>query len=176
VPPGIGDRFGAVVRREVVSLTDWVHFTSTQYQVHLLERSSADLAYEVTRLNPPDSLVAVVRLADFPESVRVPVRRALRDALLPRCLTEGELADLAAGAVSLKTLAAGALARAVTRIDPRLPDTLTAVEVHLDLFEQLETAIPFDAQTAFWDCWSNSSSSHRMALQGIARRLGFTGD
>ena len=174
--PRIGDRFDAVVRREVISLVDWVHFTMRQYQVRLIERSSADLAYEVIQLNSPGGPPTVVRLADFPESVRIQVRRALRDALLAQCLTATELADLAAGAASLKALASGALSRAVRAADPGAPDTLTAVEVHLDLFEQLETAIPFDAQTAFWDRWSSGSPSQRVALQGIARRLGFTGD
>lgn len=121
---------------------------------------------------------ATIALSEFPERLRLRVRQARRDALLGLCLTESELADLATGRSTLRELAGAALIREVRRlaeggdsaVDP------SRVESALDLFEQLESHIPFDAQTAFWDRWSTGSTSQRAALQGIARRLGFTGD
>lgn len=146
----------------------------------VVSRTTNDISCEVTPLDAerrtPIGPPTVVALKDFPERLRLEVRGAMRDALLARCLTTEELERLAMGAAALKELAAAALGRAVRDLAALEPAVgIERVEVALDLYEQLESNIPFDVQTAFWDYWSGLGESGQDPLRGIARRLGFDG-
>jgi hypothetical protein len=71
--------------------------------------------------------------------------------LLSSSLTSSELAALAQGDASLRELAARALVRAIEAIpEDNTGSALRRAHSVLDLLEQLETPIPFDGQTAWW--------------------------
>jgi hypothetical protein len=81
---------------------------------------------------------------------------------------------LALGEVSLRGVVVTALQRAVTGL--RADDSDEALDVAnalLDLFEQLETNLPFDVQTAFWEVWQAASATRRARLAPLGQRLGF---
>ncbi len=149
-----------------------------QFRVDLVSRTAGDLVIEVEALDWPNRPTATLHLADLPERARLDVRRAMRDALLASCLSADELRELASGAAPLLTLAAGALTRAVNALTAQPHDAaaITAVETRLDLFEQMESPIPFDAQTHFWDAWESLPAAQRAPLHGLATRLGFSVD
>ncbi|MEW5914791.1 MAG: DUF3536 domain-containing protein [Gemmatimonadota bacterium] len=112
----------------------------------------------------PDSLHAEVRvtfagagewqtvlLTDFPERARGPIRAKLRHLLLTSSLTTDELAALAQGDASLRELVARALVRAIHALpNDTTGSALRRAQSVLDLLDQLETPVPFDAQTAWW--------------------------
>ncbi len=124
-----------------------------------------------------DAAARVYTIRDFPERARMEIRSVLRRQLLPRCLTPEELDHLAAGDVQLRGLVAVALTRNITRLsDARTDETLGLVGALLDLFEQLELKVPFDAQTAFWSLWEGASEARRDQLRSLRWRLGFVDD
>jgi hypothetical protein len=118
----------------------------------------------------------VFTLRDLPERARLEIRSVLRRQLLPRCLTAAELDHLAAGDVQLRGIAAVALQRNIVRLaEPEIDEALSLVDALLDLFEQLEMKIPFDAQTAFWQVWEGMGEERRAQLAALRWRLGFLG-
>ncbi len=148
--------------------------TSRHFRVSVIEQSVHDITCEVAALEEEGGERWRIPLHDFPERPRRAVRRALRRALLPRVLTSEELEQLAMGEVSLRQLVGTALERAVGRLaSGDLAHALADVEGLLDLFEQLETNVPFDVQTTFWRVWSASSTVQRELLQALRTRLGF---
>ena len=142
-------------------------------------RSASDVRVNVTRLDEAGTARQkhVFTVRDFPERARREVRAILRHELLPRCLTPAELHQLAAGDASLRTLVAVALGRNMARLaDPSDGEALALVDALVDLFEQLEEKIPFDAQTAFWRVWESAAPARRLQLSGLRWRLGFLED
>lgn len=116
----------------------------------------------------------VFTVRDLPEIARLEIRSVLRRQLLPRCLTAAELDHLAAGDVQLRGIAAVALQRNIVRLtEASIEDALGLVQALLDLFEQLEMKIPFDAQTTFWQVWDQIDTDRRVQLAALRWRLGF---
>ena len=118
-----------------------------------------------------------VPLGEVPERLRLVARHAIREQLIQHALTPGEQEALSVGREALPELASRALLRAVRKLETAgfAEDAQADVSASLDLFEQLESNIPFDVQTTFWDGWSKLGAAHRTSLHLIARRLGFTG-
>jgi hypothetical protein len=78
--------------------------------------------------------------------------------------------------VTLRELLGGALQRVVGRLGgDESPDALEDADALLDLFEQLETNVPFDVQTTFWQRWTAAGAAQRARLEPLRRRLGFEG-
>jgi hypothetical protein len=70
-----------------------------------------------------------------------------------------------------------ALIRAVERLGfEDDPSTLRLALDVVDVFEQFEARIPFDAQSAFWRIWSAATPSRQAELQVLHHRLGFADD
>jgi alpha-amylase/alpha-mannosidase (GH57 family) len=134
---------------------------------------SADIVVRV-RVTP-DGLFQPVPLSEFPERARVVIRASLRQRLLGSTLTGAELAALANGDATLRDLAARALVRAIEALTGPDPDTtLRHANSVLDLLEQLESPVPFDAQAAWWNVHSQGGNGARAAqLAALGRRLGF---
>jgi hypothetical protein len=124
-----------------------------------------------------DDLWKAVHLADFPERARATIRIHLRQKLLHRSLTTQELAALANGDASLRDLVARALVRAIEEVaKDESQGALTRAHSVLDLLDQLETPIPFDAQAAWWHVHSqlrNGARPGAAQLAELGRRLGF---
>ncbi len=166
LPPG----YDATVDGHVVHVVSRQTGRAETFQVSEMRRSAADVAYRVTA----GTSVTEVPLGELPERARLGVRGALRRALLPRCLTAHELDHLASGEASFRGLVAVALTRAVSRLSGGIThDRLDVADAALDLFVQLETNIPFDAQTAFWTVWQRASATDRTRIQSLGLRLGF---
>jgi alpha-amylase/alpha-mannosidase (GH57 family) len=143
-----------------------------RYRVSLVSQTAHDLALRAESNGTGESVV--VTLHELPERARYAMRGALRNALLPACLTTEELGLLASGQVSLRGLAAVALTRGIERLrDDRSQEAISLAHATMDLFEQLETSTPFDAQTTFWRLWETLDGSGRAPLSALARRLGF---
>jgi len=118
---------------------------------------------------------ALVPLNDFAERARLIIRAKLRHQLLSRSLTEHELAALANGDTTLRDLAARALVRAIDEV-PRDQSGAALRHAHavLDLLDQLETPVPFDAQTAWWHVRSQLRDGRDAVLMAaLGTRLGF---
>ncbi|MGQ0646455.1 MAG: DUF3536 domain-containing protein [Gemmatimonadaceae bacterium] len=170
LPPG----FDASVDDAAVHTITRATARARAFRVALSRQTSNDLSYEITPLDRTELSPPIVPLAEFPERSRLAVRAALRQALLPRCLSLDELEQLASGEVSLQGVSAVALTRAIQRLaHDRSPDALDVGHAALDLFEQLETSIPFDAQTAFWRVWEAMGPDERPVLRRLGERLGF---
>ena len=70
-----------------------------------------------------------------------------------------------------------ALIRAIERLElEEDPATLRLATDLVDLFEQFEARVPFDAQSAFWRVWSNATPARQADLQVLHHRLGFAAD
>jgi hypothetical protein len=121
------------------------------------------------------SASVLVPLNDFAERARHIIRAKLRHKLLSRSLTEHELAALANGDTTLRDLAARALVRAIDEV-PRDASGAALRHAHavLDLLDQLETPVPFDAQTAWWHVRSQVRDGRDAAqIAALGTRLGF---
>jgi hypothetical protein len=97
--------------------------------------------------------------------------------MLPRLLTRDELDQLTSGAATMGGLLRVALIRAIERLEVE-DDAVTlnqALEL-VDLFEQFEARIPFDAQSAFWRIWIQATPGRQGELQLLRQRLGFAVD
>jgi hypothetical protein len=142
--------------------------------VERVSLTAHDVRFDVTALDEAAARTGTVALPEFPERARHALRSAFRRALLPKCLTSDELRAVAEGEVSLRSVLAVALTRAIAAM-PDIPsaDALTGVDEILDLFEQLESTIPFDTQTMFWRKWVRAEPSVAAALRPLAERLGF---
>jgi hypothetical protein len=148
---------------------------SRNFSVERISLTAHDVRFSVTALDEPSADTATVSLPELPERARHAIRSAFRRALLPRCLTPDELRALAEGEVSLRTVLALALTPTIAMLSPTpSPDALGALDEILDLFEQLESTIPFDTQTAFWRIWSGAEGDTANLLRPFASRLGFT--
>lgn len=169
LPPG----FDASVDQDAVHVITRATGRTRAFRVVLARQTPNDLVHEVSAIDDAEPSPTMIALAEYPERSRLALRAALRQSLLPRCLTPEELEQLASGEVSLRGVVAVALTRAITRLaQDRATDALDVAHAALDLFEQLETTIPFDAQTAFWRVWTSSSSAERATLAPLAGRLG----
>jgi alpha-amylase/alpha-mannosidase (GH57 family) len=173
--------FDATVDGSLVRVIDGRLLQQDAYRVIVGPLTAGDIVCEVTALAPDGDGTAAtfgIALAAFPERIRLRIRQGLRDTLIARCLTAGDREELEAGRSTLRELAAGSLHRAVLRLEASgFADSARAeLESNLDLFQQLETHVPFDVQTAFWDAWSRHSAPRSPSLRDVARRLGFTGE
>ncbi|MEP7343949.1 MAG: DUF3536 domain-containing protein [Gemmatimonadaceae bacterium] len=147
-----------------------------QYRGRVFRVGSSDVEIEL-HVEGSEAAPHVFTVRDLPEGARLEIRSVLRRQLLPRCLTPVELDHLAAGDVQLRGLAAVALQRNIARlVEARIDEALELVNALLDLFEQLELKIPFDAQTAFWEVSERVDATRRMELAALRWRLGFLGD
>jgi len=140
----------------------------------VVERRANNVTCDVTSMDGDDARIWRISLADFPERPRRAIRHALRRALLPQNLTAEEIERLALGDASLRGVIVVALQRAVGQLaTDESPEALDVANALLDLFEQLESNVPFDVQTTFWSVWEGASSARRAHLQAFRERLGF---
>jgi hypothetical protein len=101
----------------------------------------------------------------------------LRKSMLPRCLSKAELDQLNSGAASLGGLLRVALIRAIERLDIDESPAASGLAMDLvDVFDQFEARIPFDAQSAFWRIWILASPARQAELRRLHHRLGFALD
>ncbi len=163
--------FDAVTDRSTVTLVARRTNRTTRYSVELIDVESANLA---CRLRPLDLTTEpdthVVALHSFPEIARLEIRRRLRNALLPQCLSSHELQSLARGEATIRELLVPALRRSLSEADGVRGVALS--QNLLDLHDQLEVEVPFDAVTAFWDTWTRAEV-RTSELTALGRRLGF---
>jgi len=147
---------------------------SRNFNVERVSLTAHDVRFTVTALDESAASAATVSLPELPERARHAIRSAFRRALLPKCLTRDELRALAEGEVALRSVLALALTRTIAALStPPSPDALVALDEIMDLFEQLESTIPFDTQTAFWRIWSRAEGETLIRLRPFAARLGF---
>lgn len=157
-----------------VSVTARDTGTTRHFRVAVVERRSNDITCDVTSTDDDDARIWRIPLVDFPERPRRAIRRALQSALLPRTLTPEEMQQLSLGEASLRPVVGAALQRAVARLAvDHSHDALDVANALLDLFEQLETNVPFDVQTTFWGVWGAASHERQATLQTLKDRLGF---
>jgi hypothetical protein len=156
---------------------DWVRVVDRRtgrrhdFRWHVASRSATDLQVE---LIGSDGRAQVLTLADLPEKPRLAIRAVMRKALLPLCLNRDELDQLMLGSASMGGLLRVALIRAVEKLEVDEDPSATALASDLiDLFEQFEARVPFDAQSAFWRVWQAATPARREALQHLHHRLGF---
>lgn len=70
-----------------------------------------------------------------------------------------------------------ALIRAIDRLDvDQDPAALGLAMDLVDVFDQFEARIPFDAQSAFWRIWIGATPARQAELQLLQHRLGFAAD
>ncbi len=148
---------------------------TTEMRAEVRSNAAESFATAVEVVHNDATAAVIVPLNDFAERARHMIRATLRHQLLSRSLTTHELAALANGDTTLRDLAARALVRA---IDDAARDESGAALRHahavLDLLEQLETAIPFEAQTAWWQLHSRSRDGRDATQIGaLGTRLGF---
>jgi hypothetical protein len=158
---------------------DWVRVAERRtgrrhdFRWRVVAQSVTDLAVELVGVNGD---AHVLRLPDFPERSRLAIRAVLRKAMLPRLLSSDELDQLTSGAATMGGLLRVALIRALERLEIEEDPTVLRLAMDLvDLFEQFEARIPFDAQSIFWRIWINATPSRQAALQLLHHRLGFAG-
>jgi len=134
---------------------------------------SADLLVRIRRAERVDA--ETVHLSDFPERARTTIRAHIRQALLRRALTTQELTALGNGDASLRDLVSRALVRAIEElVADESGSAMRRAHSVLDLLDQLETAVPFDAQAAWWQVHSQlRNGSHADQLAALGTRLGF---
>jgi hypothetical protein len=146
--------------------------TGREHDLHV--RVTAASAIDITtEVEDHTGIVRILHLADLPERPRHAIRSRLRRAILPRCVTAEELELLMAGDVTLAGLIRVALIRTIERLADGTPDTLELANSLVDVFNQFEAKIPFDAQTAFWRVWQQTSPTRQGELYALSRRLGF---
>ena len=168
----------AVVEGDDVTVESRRTGAERRFTVRAESRGETDVVCTVTARdaeNGGDAPSIGIALHDFPERARHAIRDAMRRALLPRFLSTEELDQVEIGALTLQRVVATALTRAVSRLrDDASDDALGRAHAMLDFFEQLERAIPFDAQTQFWHAWTASPAARRAALAPFGARLGFS--
>ena len=170
LPSGLGVVDGGASIAVTAHRTKRTH----RYTVTRLSLTPHDVRFDVSAIDG-DGSNGVVALPDFPERARHAIRHAFRQALLPKVLTAAELTALAEGESSLRSLIGLGVTRAIRSL-PDLPSAESAAGIDeiLDLFEQLESTIPFDAQTVFWQRWRGADSAGVEILRPLAVRLGFS--
>ena len=159
---------------------DWVRVTEKRtgrrhdYRWRVVSHSATDVAVE---LIDAAGGIHLLRLADLPERPRLMIRAVLRRSILPRCLSKDEQEMLTSGVATLAGLLRVALVRAINRLEiEEDPDSLRLATDLVDVFEQFEARIPFDAQSAFWRVWSAAPPSRQAELELLRHRLGFADD
>jgi alpha-amylase/alpha-mannosidase (GH57 family) len=169
-------------RRRFTSATveiddDWVRVIDRRtgrrhdFRWRVTAQSVTDLTVELTGV---EGDVHALHLADLPERSRLAIRAVLRRSLLPRTLSPDELDQLTSGAATMGGLLRVALIRAIERLEIEEDPAVLRLALDLvDLFEQFEARIPFDAQSAFWRIWINSTPSRQAELNVLHHRLGF---
>ncbi len=159
---------------------DWVRVTErrTGRRNDFRWRVTAQTATDITvELADVDGGTHVLRLADLPERPRLAIRAVLRREMLPRCLSKDELDQLTSGSATMGGLLRVALIRAVEHLEVESDTASVRLATDLvDLFEQFEARIPFDAQSAFWRIWSTASPGQQADLTYLRERLGFAVD
>ena len=156
---------------------DWVRVTENRtgrryyFRWRVISHTVTDVTVELV---DQAGIAHVLRLADFPERSRLAIRAVMRRSLLPRSLSKDELDQLTSGSATLAGLLRVALIRAIEQleIDER-PETLGLVLDLVDVFEQFEARIPFDAQSAFWRVWIAAPAARQAELRLLHERLGF---
>jgi hypothetical protein len=156
---------------------DWVRVAERRtgrrhdFRWRVIAQSVTDLAVELIGVNGD---VHVLRLPDFPERSRLAIRAVLRKAMLPRLLSSDELDQLTGGAATMGGLLRVALIRSIERLEIEEDPAVLRLAMDLvDLFEQFEARIPFDAQSAFWRIWISATPTRQAELQLLHHRLGF---
>lgn len=163
--------FDAVTDRSTVTLVARRMSRTVRYSAEVLHPDSPHLACRIRALDlATEPEWHVIELHDFPEAARHEIRRRLRDALLPLCLTPSEREALARGDATIRELVVPALQRSLSDADTAMGLSLSAQL--LDLHDQLEVEIPFDAVTAFWDNWQRTTT-RTAEMRELGRRLGF---
>jgi len=164
----------ATMEADRVTVTSRDTRSERHFRVSVVEQRANDIVCDVTALDDDDGRIWEIPLVDFPERPRLAIRHALRRALLPRCLTPHEMERLALGEDQLRAVIVVALLRAVRRLgDDHSAEALDVANAMLDLFEQLETNVPFEVQTVFWDMWEGAPAVRRQTLAALRLRLGF---
>jgi hypothetical protein len=168
--------FAAVVSGDHVAVTSVRTGGKWRYRARVAEQRLDDLACEVTRLGKGGTRApATISLADFPEQARHAIRAELRNVLIATCLTTAERQRLAKGEASLRDLVGAALVRTIHELrTSNGEETMALTGRLLDLLQQLETTVPFDAQTAFWYVWRDASPGRREELAWLKPRFGFS--
>jgi hypothetical protein len=111
-------------------------------------------------------------MADLPEAERDAIVDAVRRGILDRGLTDADRSRLASG-VPLADVVPDALVGAVATLATDRGDAAVARVLDLaDLAEEMEIAIPYDAQTTFARVRGELAGAP-MLLASIAQRLGF---
>ncbi|MGH7711754.1 MAG: DUF3536 domain-containing protein, partial [Gemmatimonadaceae bacterium] len=138
-----------------------------------ISADSTDTVVRISRAEVAGS--QIVHLNDFPEHARRSIRATLRHQLLASSLTAQELSALASGDATLRELAGRALVRALEELaSDESGIALRRAHSVLDLLDQLESPIPFDAQTAWWQVRSRMSNGQLAAqVTALGTRLGF---
>lgn len=169
-------------RRRFTSATveiddDWVRVAERRtgrrrdYRWRVPGHTATDIAVELV---DSSGTAHVIRLADLPERPRLAIRAVLRKALLPQCLSRDELDQLAAGTATMSGLLRMALIRAIERLElEEDPGVVRLAADLVDLFDQFEARIPFDAQSVFWRIWTAATAERRTQLRMLHHRLGF---
>lgn len=159
---------------------DWVRVVERRtgrqydYRWRIPMHSATDLSVELVDV---DGHSSVLRLADLPERPRLAIRAVLRKSMLPRCLSKDELDQLLSGAANMGGLLRVALIRAIERLDIDDDPAASGLAMDLvDVFDQFEARIPFDAQSAFWRVWTVASPARQAELRLLHHRLGFAAD
>jgi hypothetical protein len=165
-----------IVALDAASVTLRVVRTGRTSQLHVDATSVSPESFALSVLvTPAGGTAERVQLSDFPERARGAIRATLRHKLLGRSLTPEELAALASGDMTLRDLAARALVRAIEAV-PKDVSGAALRHAHsvLDLLDQLETPVPFDAQAAWWHVHTQMPNGDRRAeLATLGTRLGF---
>jgi hypothetical protein len=156
---------------------DWVRVVDRRtgrrhdFRWRVTAQSVTDITVELTGVSGD---VHTLHLADLPERSRLAIRAVLRKSMLPRTLSADELDQLTSGAATMGGLLRVALIRAIERLEIEEDPAVLSLALDLvDLFEQFEARIPFDAQSAFWRIWISSTPSRQAELNVLHHRLGF---
>jgi alpha-amylase/alpha-mannosidase (GH57 family) len=159
---------------------DWVRMVERRtgrqydYRWRVTSHSVTDVAVELVDAAGNSS---TLRLADLPERPRLAIRAVMRKSLLPRCLNADELDQLTSGQATLGGLLRVALIRAIEHLEiEEDPAALRLAMDLVDVFDQFEARIPFDAQSAFWRIWRDASPTRQAELEMLRHRLGFAND
>jgi hypothetical protein len=159
---------------------DWVRVKErrtghrSDYRWRVVSHTATDIVVELVDAS---GQVTVLRLADLPERPRLAIRAVLRKSMLPRCLSRDELDQLNSGQATMGGLIRVALIRAIERLEiEEDEETLRLATDLVDVFDQFEARIPFDAQSAFWRIWMNATPPRQAQLQDLHHRLGFAAD
>lgn len=159
---------------------DWVRVAErrtgrrSDYRWRVTSHTATDVVVELVDAS---GNVTVLRLADLPERPRLAIRAVLRKSMLPRCLSRDELDQLTSGQVTMGGLIRVALIRAIERLEIEEDEATLRLAMDLvDVFDQFEARIPFDAQSAFWRIWINATPTRQAELHLLHHRLGFAAD